>query len=212
MNSVSYKERKVLYIYFSPLLKIKEVHSLYPSGTVPLKFTYLEAGIIIFSWIVKFCFRQHNLRLQRLNSFKTKETWSNTLSLRTYLFFSKESQYRASSSGDLLDDWAIFVTALLFINRPQAYKSQKTVKFWETKHWIEIRAHHMPLHVLTLSSAATKPASLLNADMTKALYFLWTSSTVCTYIFGSCNKERLAFCNLLTFCILLPPQQSSSLA
>lgn len=48
-------------------------------------------------------------------------------------------------------------------------------------------------HTLTLSSAATKPASLLKADMTKALYFLWTSSTVCTYIFGSCNKERLFY-------------------
>lgn len=41
----------------------------------------------------------------------------------------------------------------------------------------------------TLSRAATKPASLLNADMTRALYFLWTSSTVCTYILGSLCRE-----------------------
>lgn len=109
----------------------------------------------------------------------------------SYLFFSKESQYRASSSGDLLDDWAIFVTALLFINRPQAYKSQKTVKFLGSETLRIENGYRASTHILTLSSAATKPASLLNADMTKALYFLWTSSTVCTYIFGSCNKKRL---------------------
>lgn len=45
-----------------------------------------------------------------------------------YLFFNKESQYRASSSGDLLDDWAILVTALLFMKRPQACVIEKTVK------------------------------------------------------------------------------------
>jgi len=35
---------------------------------------------------------------------------------RIHLFFSKESQYLARSSGDLLEDCAIFVTALL-LNR-----------------------------------------------------------------------------------------------
>lgn len=39
---------------------------------------------------------------------------------RTHLFFSRESQYLASSSGDLLEDWAILVTALLLMKRPHA--------------------------------------------------------------------------------------------
>lgn len=39
---------------------------------------------------------------------------------KPHLFFSKESQYLASSSGDLLDDCAILVTALLLMNLPQA--------------------------------------------------------------------------------------------
>ena len=38
---------------------------------------------------------------------------------------------------------------------------------------------------LTLSSEATKPLSLLNADKTKAWYFLWTPNIVVTYNFGS---------------------------
>ena len=38
-----------------------------------------------------------------------------------------------------------------------------------------------------LSSEARKPASLLNADITRALYFLWTSNTVSIYILGSFN-------------------------
>lgn len=78
-----------------------------------------------------------------------------------HLFLSSESQYLASSSGDLLDDCAILVTALLLMKRPHA-----------------------------LSSAATKPASLLKADMTKALYFLCTSSVVCTYTLGSWTQRR----------------------
>lgn len=45
----------------------------------------------------------------------------------------------------------------------------------------------------TLSSAATKPASLLKADMTKALYFLWTSRVVCTYTLGSWGTKKHSF-------------------
>lgn len=41
----------------------------------------------------------------------------------------------------------------------------------------------------TLSRAATKPASLLKADMTRALYFLCTSRVVCTYTLGSCKHK-----------------------
>lgn len=37
-----------------------------------------------------------------------------------HLFLSSESQYLASSSGDLLDDCAILVTALLLMKRPHA--------------------------------------------------------------------------------------------
>ena len=44
----------------------------------------------------------------------------------TDLFFSRESQYRARSSGDLLDDWTILVTALLFMNRPHACRASHT--------------------------------------------------------------------------------------
>lgn len=71
-------------------------------------------------------------------------------------FFSSRSQYLASSSGDLLLALAAFVTALAFMKRPQA-----------------------------LSSAATKPLSLLKATRTRALYFLCTSRMVLTYTFGS---------------------------
>ena len=71
--------------------------------------------------------------------------------MTTDLFLRSRSQYLASSSGDLLEELAIFVTALTLMKRPHA-----------------------------LSKAATKPASLLKATSTKALYFLWTSSMVCT--------------------------------
>ena len=72
--------------------------------------------------------------------------------MTTDLFLRSRSQYLASSSGDLLEAiLAIFVTALTLVKRPHA-----------------------------LSKAATKPASLLKATSTKALYLLWTSSMVCT--------------------------------
>ena len=80
------------------------------------------------------------------------------------LFFSKRSQYLARSSGDLLLLLAALVTELLLMKRPQA-----------------------------LSSAATKPLSLLNATSTRALYFLCTSSIVFTYTFGSCTFTRIIY-------------------
>lgn len=52
----------------------------------------------------------------------------------SHLFFSKESQYLASSSGDLLDDWAILVTALLLMNRPHACKKTNETDQTGRKH------------------------------------------------------------------------------
>jgi len=43
-----------------------------------------------------------------------------SFNFEAYLFFSNRSQYLASSSGDLLEELASFVTALLLINLPQA--------------------------------------------------------------------------------------------
>ena len=59
----------------------------------------------------------------------SKGTFSHTeLHLSTYLFFNKRSQYLASNSGDLLEELASFVTALLLINLPQACKHSKIKK------------------------------------------------------------------------------------
>ncbi len=60
---------------------------------------------------------------------RQRQGFNNTLTVcasrqrnrNTHLFLSRESQYLASSSGDLLEDWTIFVTALLLMKRPQAW-------------------------------------------------------------------------------------------
>lgn len=105
------------------------------------------------------------------------------------LFFSKESQYLASSSGDLLDDWAILVTALLLMNRPHACEQTDRPRLQSDPRVIFSLVWRTEVLILTLSSAATKPASLLKADMTKALYFLWTSRVVWTYTLGSWKRR-----------------------
>lgn len=105
------------------------------------------------------------------------------------LFFSKESQYLASSSGDLLDDWAILVTALLLMNRPHACEQRDRPRLESDPRVIFSLVWRTEVLILTLSSAATKPASLLKADMTKALYFLWTSRVVWTYTLGSWKRR-----------------------
>uniref|UniRef100_A0A6B0UPJ9 Putative secreted protein n=1 Tax=Ixodes ricinus TaxID=34613 RepID=A0A6B0UPJ9_IXORI len=66
------------------------------------------------------------------------------------------SQYLARSSGDLLEELASLVMALLLMNLPQA-----------------------------LSREATKPTSLPKAVSTRALYFRCTWSRVHTYSLGS---------------------------
>lgn len=48
---------------------------------------------------------------------------------RIHLFFSKESQYLARSSGDLLEDCAILVTALLLMNLPQAWRAAQITEW-----------------------------------------------------------------------------------
>ena len=45
------------------------------------------------------------------------------MTVEPYLFFNNRSQYLASNSGDLLDELASLVTALLLINLPQAWKN-----------------------------------------------------------------------------------------
>lgn len=99
---------------------------------------------------------------------------------RTHLFFSRESQYLASSSGDLLEDWAILVTALLLMKRPHACtQKERPRRQNRARRGGGLRAPPGG-GAPTLSRAATNPASLLKADMTSALYFLWTSRVVCT--------------------------------
>lgn len=67
---------------------------------------------------------------------------SSASSVFLELFFNKRSQYQARNSGGFQDDWAILVTALLDMKRPQA-----------------------------LSSGARKPVLLLITNMTRLLYF-----------------------------------------
>ena len=47
------------------------------------------------------------------------------LKIHAHLFFSKESQYLASNSGDFEELCACLVTKLLFMNLPQACKNTK---------------------------------------------------------------------------------------
>ncbi len=66
------------------------------------------------------CFRRS---LDFIVRFTCKQIKDGNMNKTIHLFFSKESQYLARSSGDLLEDCAILVTALLLMNLPQAWRA-----------------------------------------------------------------------------------------
>lgn len=92
----------------------------------------------------------------------------------------------------MLDDWAILVTALLLMKRPHACGGHARTRARQDTCFVS--GFRVWFGTPTLSRAATKPASLLKADMTKALYFLCTSRVVCTYTFGSCKDNEHESC------------------
>lgn len=154
----------------------------HPPGATTLSHHLVERVLQLrFFWV---------FRAEEEEAFTTAQGWAGpgwADLILTYLFFSRESQYLASSSGDLLDDWAILVTALLLMKRPHAWGGANT--HTQGQKVCSDSSFRLLFRSPTLSRAATKPASLLKADMTSALYFLWTSRVVCTYTLGSWKEK-----------------------
>ena len=93
------------------------------------------------------------------------------------LFFRRESQCLANSSGDLVELEAATVTALLLTKRPQAFTNIKYNYNNNYLWWVYD----------TLSRETRNPCSPPNDSCTKLLYFLWPSNSAFTYTLGSCE-------------------------